>query len=221
MCHAEGSRPPAPPDASGAIAECRDLRLRSADGTEFLAYRSTPAAPVGPNVVLLPDMRGLHGFYRDLADRLAGTGRVTIAIDYTELQPERIDAGVRAAIDALDGPVVTIGFCVGGAASWRQSALDERVVGAVGFYGRPDEARQFIGRMRAPLLVLAAGQDFLTSPDDVARFDAELAEAGVRHEVVVYPDAPHSFFDGDIPDQADACADAWRHVLSFLDGVRS
>ena len=36
------------------------------------------------------------------------------------------------------------------------------------------------------------------------------------HEIVVYPGAPHSFFDRRFEEHADACADAWRRVLAFL-----
>jgi carboxymethylenebutenolidase len=33
---------------------------------------------------------------------------------------------------------------------------------------------------------------------------------------VVYPGAPHSFFDRRTTDHADAAADAWRQVLGFM-----
>jgi carboxymethylenebutenolidase len=32
----------------------------------------------------------------------------------------------------------------------------------------------------------------------------------------VYDDAPHSFFDRKAADHADASADAWRQILSFM-----
>ena len=43
-----------------------------------------------------------------------------------------------------------------------------------------------------------------------------LAEAGVEHEIVTYPGAPHSFFDRRYEEHAEACADAWRRLLAFL-----
>ena len=43
-----------------------------------------------------------------------------------------------------------------------------------------------------------------------------LAEAGVEHEIVTYPGAPHSFFDRRYEEHAEACADAWRRILAFL-----
>ena len=38
----------------------------------------------------------------------------------------------------------------------------------------------------------------------------------VEHESVVYPGAPHSFFDRHQDEFADASDDAWRRMLSFV-----
>ena len=43
-----------------------------------------------------------------------------------------------------------------------------------------------------------------------------LTAADVPHELVTYPDAPHSFFDRKADQYADASADAWRRVLDFV-----
>jgi len=34
--------------------------------------------------------------------------------------------------------------------------------------------------------------------------------------VIVYPGAPHSFFDRTYTEHAEASADAWRRVLDFI-----
>ena len=44
-----------------------------------------------------------------------------------------------------------------------------------------------------------------------------LADAVVEHEIEVYDDAPHSFFDRKQDEFADASEDAWRRVLAFID----
>ena len=49
------------------------------------------------------------------------------------------------------------------------------------------------------------------------RFDQALTDAGVEHEVQVYPGAPHSFFDRRFEEHAEACEDAWRRMIGFLD----
>ncbi|WP_020673332.1 dienelactone hydrolase family protein [Amycolatopsis nigrescens] len=225
------------------MAESGDLTLRAPDGNRILAHRAVPARPSGAGVVLLPDVRGLHRFYRELSGRFAEAGVTALAIDYygrsavddtrgpdfdgfghvAKLRPEHSAADIRAAVDHLHSgalgeldAIFTVGFCLGGAMSWSQSAVDERLAGAIGFYGRPAECRALIPRMRAPLLVLAAGADQLTAPEDARKFDQELTDAGVGHRFVLYEGAPHSFFDGGFAAHEEACADAWREVLDFL-----
>ena len=71
--------------------------------------------------------------------------------------------------------------------------------------------------MGAPILGLMGGDDPGIPLDDVAEFDEALAAAGVEHEVVVYPGAPHSFFDRKYEEFAADSADAWSRVLGFLE----
>src|SRR5690606_17359603 len=81
MCYSDDARPPAPP-VQGEIGEHGDLALTSADGTEFAAYHAPSAGQPSRGVVVLPDVRGLHHFYKDLACRFAEAGTHAIAFDY-------------------------------------------------------------------------------------------------------------------------------------------
>lgn len=243
MCHDPDTRPPSAPGALQAVSS-EPTHLTSRDGTRLMAHIARPAHPTGTGVVILPDFRGLHDYYRSLAERFAETGVTAIAIDYfgrsledgprgegvetmhllQELRPEVVALDARAAFDLLlsgeVGPIASVfavGFCFGGSQAWILSALEERLSGAIGFYGRPDDARSYVPRMRAPLLVIAAGDDFLTPEADARRFDEELTHAGVEHRFVLYPGVPHSFFDGASGEYEDTCAAAWREVLAFID----
>ena len=51
---------------------------------------------------------------------------------------------------------------------------------------------------------------------EVEAFNHALDEAGVEHEVVIYPGAPHSFFDRKYEEFAADSEDAWSRVLAFL-----
>ncbi len=242
MCHGDDARPPEPP-VTGPLGAHGDLTLTSADGTQFMAYTALPGQPGATGVVILPDVRGLHQYYKDLADAFARAGFSSVAIDYfgrtaetdardeafayrphvEQTTPETVDADVAAAIAYLQSPtggaatrVFTVGFCFGGSTSWRQSATQDGLAGAIGFYGQPGRARAAIGQMRAPLLLLVAGDDF-TPLEEFQAFDQELTDAGVPHEMVVYPGAPHSFFDRSFAEHREACADAWRQMLAFFD----
>ncbi len=97
------------------------------------------------------------------------------------------------------------------------------LAGAVGFYGRtgegPDGSPGPIQRapeMEGPILALQAGDDQNITAEDNAAFEEALRAAGVAHELVTYPGAPHSFFDRKQEDFQDASDDAWARVMAFV-----
>ncbi len=242
MCYTNEARPPLPPIMGGSTDE-GDLVLTAADGNRVNAYAARAATPTGAGVVVIPDPRGLHPFYKDLVRRFAQAGVDAVAIDYlgrtagmserpndfdyrshiAQTKPETIAADVAAGIAYLRTPaggrvesVFTVGFCFGGAQSWRQSAAQPGLSGSIGFYGVPSRVRDAIPQMRAPLLLLLAGNDQATTKEDFAQFDRELTEAGVPHQTVVYEGAPHSFFDRAFEQYKDASDDAWGQMLAFI-----
>lgn len=242
MCYSDDARPPLPP-IGGAAADHGDLVLTSADGTKFGAYFARASQPSGSGMVVLPDVRGLHPFYKELAQRFAEVGIDAVAIDYfgrtagigdrsdgfdyqphlEKLTQENIAVDVGTAIAHLhskDGgavkPVFTTGFCFGGSSSWNQSAFHPDLSGCVGFYGRPARSEPYISKMKAPLLLLVAGADGATPIEVADAFDRGLSAAGVPHERHVYEGAPHSFFDRGSEQWKDASADAWRRILDFV-----
>jgi carboxymethylenebutenolidase len=97
---------------------------------------------------------------------------------------------------------------------------------AVGLYGVLDPSR-FDGQgvlaqardIRCPVLGLFGGADQAIPAEQVEEFDAMLDEAGVEHEIHVYPGAPHSFFDKKQDEFAQESEDAWRRILGFLAGI--
>jgi carboxymethylenebutenolidase len=112
--------------------------------------------------------------------------------------------------------VFTVGFCFGGSSSWNQSALQPGISGCIGFYGRPSRSEPFIPQMKAPLLILVAGADQATTPEQAREFERQLTAAKVAHEQHVYEGAPHSFFDRSFAQWKDACDDAWNRMLDFM-----
>jgi carboxymethylenebutenolidase len=242
MCHTDESRPPLPP-ISGAAADQGDMVLTASDGNKFAAYFALAEKPTGAGMVVMPDVRGLHHYYKELAQRFAEAGIDSVAIDYfgrtagigdrsenfeymphvEKTTPDGIRADVAAAIAHLkskDGGAVksvfTVGFCFGGSSSWNQSASGLGINGCIGFYGRPSRSEPSISKMKAPLLLLIAGADGATTPEQNKEFVGKLAAAGVPHEAHVYEGAPHSFFDRSFAQWKDACDDAWRRMLDFV-----
>jgi len=242
MCYGDDARPPLPP-ISGAASDQGDLKLTSSDGTRFMAYFARASKPTGAGMIVLPDVRGLHQFFKELAQRFAEAGIDSVAIDYfartaenddrsdsfeymphvQQTTPEGVAADVAAAMDYLkskDGGAVksmfTVGFCFGGSNSWNQSAEHPDLKGCIGFYGRPSRTEPNISRMKAPVLILIAGSDQATTPEQNKEFLAALKKAGVEHDAHVYEGAPHSFFDRSFAQWKDACDDAWRRMLDFV-----
>jgi carboxymethylenebutenolidase len=81
MCYSDDARVPLPP-ISGGAADQGDFELTSADGTRFAAHFARASKPTGAGMVVLPDVRGLHHFYKELAQRFAEAGIDAVAIDY-------------------------------------------------------------------------------------------------------------------------------------------
>jgi carboxymethylenebutenolidase len=230
----------------GAAVSHVDLVLES-DGNRFAAFSAEPQQPSGNGIVILPDVRGLHRFYEELALRFAEQGHAAIAIDYFgrsagaekrgddfeymphvgQTTPEGVQADVRAAVERLRPTcraIFTVGFCFGGRNSWLAAAGGHGLAGAIGFYGRPGPARDGMPgptarakELDAPILALMGGADAGIPAEDVEAFEQALVEEGVEHDVVVYPGAPHSFFDKKQAEFADASEDAWRRTLAFVE----
>jgi carboxymethylenebutenolidase len=169
----------------------------------------------------------------DYFGRTAGSGPRDERFEYMpHVQQTRVDqiqADAAAALGALGDrtgatKAATVGFCFGGLQSFlAATSADLDLDGVVGFYGVLAGSRRGLpspidlaAEMRCPVLGLFGGADKAIPPEDVEAFDRSLVAAGVEHEIVSYPGAPHSFFDRSFAEHAEASEDAWRRVLDFL-----
>lgn len=255
MCFDLDSRPPIAPIA-GASVEHRDLGLVARDSNRFAAFAALASSPARASsstrtsMVILPDVRGLHRFYEELAlrfaeedidalaidyfGRTAGVGRRPEGFDYQEHVPRTTWAGVQAdTLAAADwlrterdpSQLFTIGFCFGGRNSFLAATISELAAeGVIGFYGPPvgkgrndsPAPADVADRFGCRVLGIFGEADQGIPPADIERFDEVLDQAGVEHELITVPGAPHSFFDRKQADFADESADAWRRVLAFV-----
>ncbi|MEO7664407.1 MAG: dienelactone hydrolase family protein [Candidatus Limnocylindrales bacterium] len=165
MCFDTDSRPPIAPIAGGAL-DAGAVTLTSEDGTEFDGFRAVPASPSGAGILILPDVRGLHAYYEELALRYAENGIDALAIDYfartagrgqreddfdfgahvPQTTWETLAADIRTGIAALRAPgtdgrapsrLFTTGFCMGGRLAYLSGTLGLGLAGLIGFYGWP------------------------------------------------------------------------------------
>lgn len=248
MCYDDKARPPDPPGAAGATRD-EDRVLTADDGNRFAAFVATPEAPARARLLIYPDVRGLHQFYKELARRFAEQGIAALAMDYfgrsagltprddsfeymphvQQLRFDSIQADARAALAALrdsgegDLPTFVLGFCMGGTLTFLTGTTDLDLAGLIGFYA--GMSRNFGGygtlleraaEIKHPALGLFGGADQGIPTEQVEAFDQALDTTGLDHEIVIYPGAPHSFFDRRAADYADASQDAWRRALDFI-----
>jgi carboxymethylenebutenolidase len=167
MCYEPTARPPIPPIAGGSDdATGNDIVLTARDGNRFAAFSAAHGAAEGPGIVIIPDVRGLHPFYQDLATRFAAMDVHATAFDYfgrtagvgsgeargegfeymphvAKTRPETVAADVAATVAHLRSAeggaataVFSVGFCFGGRNSFNQAAAGHGLAGVIGFYGR-------------------------------------------------------------------------------------
>jgi carboxymethylenebutenolidase len=176
---------------------------------------------------------GYHAITLDYFGRTAGLGPREQDFEYMphvqQLAISQVQADIEAAATALrertgEERPATVGFCLGGLESFLAGADVPGLSAVVGFYGVLDSERfgfpgplERAAEIRCPVLGLFGGEDQAIPVEQVEQFDARLAEAGIEHEIHVYPGAPHSFFDRRYEEHADAAEDAWRRMLAFLD----
>jgi carboxymethylenebutenolidase len=249
MCYTDGATPPTPPGASGK-ATGEEMVLKAGDGNQFYAYLALPEGHTHSAVVIYPDVRGLHQFYRDLALRFAEVGVAAIAIDYFgrtagltsraegfDYQPHtqqiRIDTltlDVQAALAALrekveaDAAVFITGFCMGGSLTLITGTNKELgLAGLIPFYagitrdfGGAGTVLDNAAKVAYPVAGFFGGDDQNIPESAVRELGDKLTAAGVENHLMIYPGAPHSFFDRRAEEFAGASADAWGRLLTFI-----
>lgn len=162
MCFDHDSRPPIVPDPSG-MRDAQEVELEASDGNRFAAYIARAAHPTGAGIVILPDVRGLHTYYKELAERFAEHGVDAISIDffgrsagisdrgpdfeymphvaattYAGLTADIHAAAARLRQDASIDRLYTTGFCFGGRLAFLTAGMaDLDLAGVIGFYGWP------------------------------------------------------------------------------------
>jgi carboxymethylenebutenolidase len=121
------------------------------------------------------------------------------------------------------------GFCWGGGTTWMAASRFPELKAAVAWYGplaHPPEGHgepgrpypvDVAGQLKCPVLGLYGAQDKGITAEHVAAMREALAKAGVKDEIVVYPDAGHGFH-ADYRDSYNArdAEDGWQRMLAFF-----
>jgi carboxymethylenebutenolidase len=157
----DGNVGPLVSSKENGLARGEDVVLTAADGNQFFAFVAYPSNPTGVQIIVYPDVRGLHSFYKGLALRFAESGIVGVAIDYfgrtagltgrddafdfkphvQQLTAKNVYIDARAALDFLKthvgtvcGAAFTVGFSTGGSLSLYTGLEDMGLAGVIVFY---------------------------------------------------------------------------------------
>ena len=213
-----------------------------ANGGSAPGYLARPKMENAPGVVVVQEWWGLDDHIKSLAERFAAAGFVALAPDLyrgqvasepdearklaMELNFPQAIKDIQGAVNYLRGqPFVqpdqigVVGFCMGGGVTGQMALHGENVGAAVAFYGIRNpmtdaEAQQ----MNVPLLAIYGEDDGSIPFDNVRANEAKLRAAGKTTETIIYPGAPHAFFNDTRADhyRHEASEDAWTRTLEWL-----
>jgi carboxymethylenebutenolidase len=165
--------------------------------------------------------------FRDPDVRAAATGYAKL------LTPAALAGDFTALVGAIDeapefaaGGIAAIGYCMTGSFVIRMAAQHpDRVVAAAGFHSArlavaddPDSPVAVVGSIKGRVYFGHADKDQLLPPDQIARMDHALADAGVHFATEYYKGAAHGFTAKDAPiyhPEADALH--FKRVFTLLE----
>jgi carboxymethylenebutenolidase len=186
------------------------LTLTAADGFQFPAYVSEPAAKPRGAIVVLPEIFGVNSHIRGAADRFAAAGYLAISPSTFDRAERGIELGygpddmkrgsaLKAAIEALPAPGVLqdiqaaveragesgrvgiVGYCWGGLLSWRAAEQVRGLAAAVTYYGGGmTVGREADRRPAVPTLSHFAEQDKHITLDSVKAFERKHPDVEVH-----------------------------------------
>jgi dienelactone hydrolase len=202
-----------------------------------------------PGILVGHDGPGLNAHTKERAAMLAELGYVALAMDlYGAVEPAIDEAKTivkalradpeelrRRAAGALStlrsqphvdaGRIAAIGFCFGGTAALELARSGADLAAVVGFHaGLAKLAPAQPSTIRCPVLICTGSEDPIVTADQRTAFMAEMTDAGVDWQMVLYGGIGHSFTNrwvdaANIPGFAYApAADerSWREMKNFL-----
>lgn len=227
---------PNDPDIVAGVAEF------PGEGARLDGYFARPARPgLFPVVLVCHENRGLTRHIEDVTRRVAKAGYVGLAVDLLSREggTEKHDfdaipgilgkappgrhvqdfrsglAFARSQTAARLDRVGMVGFCFGGAVTWRVAAGLPELRAAVPFYGVPVPEADVPG-IGAAVLAIYAGRDERIN-QNIPAIETAMAKNGKIFRKVVYPDVDHAFHnDSGARYNAQAAKAAWGEALAWF-----
>lgn len=194
-----------------------------------------------PAVVVIQEWWGLVPHIQDVAERFAKEGFLALAPDLyhgktttspdqagrllMELDVDRADRDIAGAGDFLlsrrevrGSKFGVVGFCMGGALAQYAATKNPKVGAAASFYGGFKKVALAWEKLSGPILLIYGELDQGVPASDAKPLEERLKKLGKTVETVVYPGAPHAFFNDARPEvyRKEAAQDAWKRTVGLF-----
>lgn len=192
-----------------------------------------------PGIIIIHEIFGLTDNIKDVTRRFADQGYAALAVDLFTSSNRAVcmfrfmgqlllnplnNASIRHLRSALtylgeqpqvdENRIGAVGFCMGGSFSIAWACKDDRLKVVAPFYGANPRPLAAVARM-CPVVGSYPDKDFTTPA--ARKLDAALDEYHVPHDIKIYSDTKHSFFNDQGPNyNAGAAQDSWRRVLAYF-----
>lgn len=192
-----------------------------------------------PGVVVIHEAYGLNDHIEDVTQRFAAAGYAALAVDLFADRNKAICMArymtgmLRGSVERLGisdlkmalsylvslpevdpDRVGAIGFCMGGGFAIAWACTDDRLKAIAPFYGANPRPIDAVKRM-CPVVGSYPEKDFTASAG--RKLDAALTQYQVPHDIKIYPNAHHSFFNDARGSYDKAAAeDSWARTLNFF-----
>jgi carboxymethylenebutenolidase len=207
------------------------------------AYIARPKSAQGkrPGVIVIHEIRGINGHFRDLARRLAQEGMIAMVPELASAQGFTQEASdeirdylqkltvaettgeYQAAIDYMkslpdcSGALGVIGFTWGGAVAAQLAASPQKPIKAAVLYYSLPPSLDMVPKFTAAVQLHYAEQDPHTQPQ-IDAIEKKLIGHSKIYEQFVYEGVNHDFANESLPKwyHKDAAALAWDRTVMFL-----
>jgi carboxymethylenebutenolidase len=227
------------------------VEIPSGDRTlhAFVAYPEVSTNTLA--VVVIHENAGLTDWVRSFSDQLAEKGFLVIAPDLLssfdenhnktsdfatgdaarsaiyQLKPEQVTQDLEAARHFIandpssNGKTAIMGFCWGGAETFRFVTNNADVLAGLVFYGSPPKTFEEIQRISVPVYGFYGGNDQRIN-STIPETEEWMKQAGKKFDYVIYPGAGHGYMrQGDSPTATPANIDAkeqsWKRIVEVLE----
>ena len=209
----------------------------STAGGDTTAYVAMPDGDTNKAVVVIQEWWGLNDHIKDIANRYAGEGFISIAPDLyrgkVATNPEEAGKMMHAlqiedGLDTISNAVAKArdnynlshfgitGYCMGGTYALRAACELEGFSAAAPFYGDvPEES--VLSKLKVPTVFISGTKDQWINPEKVASMEDVVERYELPLQSVKY-EADHAFFNNTRPEVYDetAARDAWALVVGFF-----